>query len=105
MAFQVVFHPRARSDIAATVAWLASKSPTAAARWRSSLLRIVEKLETGPNQYPTADEAADLGVELRQLLHGRRRSMYRILFTIDGQTVNVLRIRHASQDHLGPDDV
>ena len=52
-----------------------------------------------------ADEAADLGVELRQLLYGKRRNVYRILFTIEGGTVNVLRIRHAAQDRLTPEDV
>ncbi len=40
-----------------------------------------------------------------ELLYGRRRSAYRILFTIDGQTVNVLRVRHAAQDRLKPGDV
>jgi hypothetical protein len=54
---------------------------------------------------PLADEAADLGLELRQLLFGRRRGVYRILFTIDGQTVTIHRVRHAAQDRLSPDDV
>jgi plasmid stabilization system protein ParE len=105
MAFEVVFHPRARSDVAATVAWLSRASPAGAARWRAGLLRVLEKLETDPNRYPAADEAPQLGVDLRQLLYGRRRSVYRVLFTIDGQTVHVLRIRHAAQDHLAPGDV
>ncbi len=105
MAFQVVFRPRARSDIAATVAWFARTSPAAAARWRAGLLRIVENLETDPNRYPAADEAADLGVDLRQLLYGRRRNVHRVLFTIEGQTVNILRIRHAAQDQLASDDI
>jgi plasmid stabilization system protein ParE len=42
---------------------------------------------------------------LRELLYGRRRNVYRILFTIDGQTVNILRVRHAAQDRLTPEDV
>jgi len=105
MAFRVVFRPRAQLDIAATVAWLARTSPAAAARWRTGLLRIVESLETEPNRYPAAAEAADLGVDLRELLHGRRRNVHRFLFTIDGQTVNVLRVRHAAQDRLSPEEI
>ena len=105
MPFQVIFRPRARSDITAAVAWLARTSPTAATRWRNGLLRFVEDLETDPNRYPAADEAADLGVDLRELLYGRRRNVYRILFTVDGQTVNVLRVCHAAQDRLTPGDV
>ncbi len=105
MPFQVVFRPRARSDISATMTWLAWTSAARAARWRSGLLRIVENLETDPNRYGAADEADDLGVDLRQLLYGRRRNVYRVLFTIDDQTVNVLRVRHATQDQVGPDDI
>ncbi|HVS39103.1 MAG TPA: type II toxin-antitoxin system RelE/ParE family toxin [Gemmataceae bacterium] len=105
MSFRVIFRPRARDDIAAATAWLAQGSPAAAARWRSGLFHIVEKLETNPTLYPGADEATDLGVDLRELLYGRRPRVYRILFTITGQTVNVLRVRHAAQDRLKPGDV
>jgi plasmid stabilization system protein ParE len=105
MPFQVIFRPRARADIAAAAAWLAGSNPAAAARWRSGLFRIVEKLETNPGLYAAADEAADLGVDLREFLYGRRRNVYRILFTITGQTVNVLRVRHAAQDRLKPGDI
>jgi hypothetical protein len=33
--------------------------------------------------------------EVRQLLYGRRPHTYRILFTIEGDVVQVLHIRHA----------
>ena len=102
---QVIFHARARIDVATTISWLARSNPEAANRWRIGLLRIVENLETNPERYPIADEAADLGLDLRQLLYGRRRQVYRVLFTIDGQKVNVLRVRHAAQDRLAPEDI
>ena len=62
-------------------------------------------LEQSPDRCPLADEAGDFGLDLRELLYGRRRGVYRILFTIDGQTVTIHRIRHAAQDRLSPDDV
>jgi plasmid stabilization system protein ParE len=105
MSFQVIFRPHARADIAATVTWLANNNAAAAARWRAGLLRIIENLETDPHRYAAADEAADLGVDLRQLLYGRRRQVHRVLFTIEGQTVNILRVRHAAQDRLGSGDI
>jgi len=46
-----------------------------------------------------------LGFDLRMLLYGRGRHVYRILFTIDGDTVNVLRVRHAAQDWLTEDEL
>ncbi len=85
------------------MAWLVRVNR--AARWRTGLLRVVKDLETGPNRCPAADEAADLGVDLRELLYGRRRNVYRIRFTIDGQTVHVLRVRHAAQDRLSTGDI
>jgi plasmid stabilization system protein ParE len=105
MPFRVVFRPQAQADVSAAATWMARISPAAAIRWRRGLLSIIEKLETSPALYPAADEATDLGLELRELLYGRRRTTYRILFTINGQTVNVLRVRHAAQDRLKPDDV
>jgi plasmid stabilization system protein ParE len=105
MAFQVVFRPQARSDIAAAVKWLAHRNPAAAARWRVGLFQVVQNLETNPALYPAADEAPELGLDLRELLYGRRQSIYRILFTIERQTVNVLRVRHAAQDRLTSGDV
>lgn len=106
MPFQVIVRPRARLDIEATATWLArSSSVVAAVKWRNGLLPIFKELETDPKRYPVADEAADIGVDLRMLLYGRRRKVYRILFEIKGQTVGILRVRHASQDRLTPDDI
>lgn len=107
MAFDVIFQPRAEADVDVVVAWLTrKKNPAAAARFRSGVFgSVVKQLERDPHSYPEAEEAADLGIDLRVLLHGRRRHVYRVLFTIDGQTVNVLRIRHAAQDRLQPGDV
>ena len=55
--------------------------------------------------WPLADEAADLGIELRQTLFGKRRHVYRILYTFDGDTVHIHRVRHAAQDRLSADDL
>jgi plasmid stabilization system protein ParE len=107
MAFTVVIRRRAQADIAGQVAWLeATRGIQAAVRWRSGLLTaVVSTLESDPHRHSLADEATDLGIALRELLHGRRRQVFRILFTIDGDSVNVLRVRHALQDRLKPGDV
>jgi plasmid stabilization system protein ParE len=105
MAFQVIFRPCALADIEGAVMWLAQKNPQAAARWRIGLFQIIQNLETNPNRFAEAEESADLGLDLRELLYGRRRGIYRILFTIDGDTVNILRVRHASQDRLSAEEL
>lgn len=80
-------------------------SPASAARWFTAIQRTVAQFAADADRYPEADEAAALGIDLRQQLHGKRPHVYRVLFTIDGDTVNVLRVRHAAQDHLAEDDV
>jgi plasmid stabilization system protein ParE len=105
MPYTVRFTRRALADIDAAVAYRTQQSASAAARWRVGLLARVAELEQSPDRCPLADEAADLGLEPRQLLYGRRRNTHRLLFTIEGQTVTIHRIRHAAQDHLAPGDV
>jgi plasmid stabilization system protein ParE len=105
VAHTITIFPRAMTDIQAVVAWRRSRSPASAARLHAGLLAAIRSLADNPERCPLADEAADLGVDLRQLLHGRRRNVYRVLFMIDGQTVNVLRVRHAAQDRLGASDL
>jgi plasmid stabilization system protein ParE len=39
-------------------------------------------------------------LEVRQLLYGSTHHRYRILFTIDGDTVTVLHIRHGRRNPL-----
>jgi hypothetical protein len=55
--------------------------------------------------WPLADESKDAGSDIREALFGRRRHVYRILFRIEGNVVRILRVRHASQDRLVPEDL
>ncbi len=104
MTFRVVIARRAAGEIAANHRWLSERSPPRADRWRDSLLRAVDSLEEQPERYPLAPESEWYDGELRELLHGKRRQAYRILFEIRGDAVAVLRVRHHSQNQLGPDD-
>ena len=105
MSYAIDIFAREMTDIRSAVNWRSQHSASSAARLHSGLLTAIRSLRDNPERFPLADEAADLGMELRELLYGRRRSVYRILFTIEGQTVNVLRIRHAAQDRLSATDI
>jgi plasmid stabilization system protein ParE len=106
MARTVLLRPGANSDLREIVLFISQRvSPTSAARWLAAIEQTIARLATDADQCPQADEAADLGIDLRELLHGRQRQVYRILFVIDGDTVSVLRVRHAAQDRLTEDDV
>jgi plasmid stabilization system protein ParE len=76
-----------------------------ASRWYSGLIQAIESLSEMPRRCPFARENQYFSQEIRQLLYGRGRNSYRVLFTIleeqDVATVRVLHIRHASQQTIG----
>jgi plasmid stabilization system protein ParE len=83
----VVTAPRALADIRRNAVIVRRRvSAASAARWNA---RIV----------------AAIGLDLRCKPSGRRLHVDRVLFTIDGDAVNVLRVRHAAEDRVGEDDL
>lgn len=97
----VVNHTWAVEDALATMRSIArTVSVPSAVKWRKQIDTAIRNLATDADQWPEANEAATLGFDLRCRLVGRRRHVYRVLFTIDGSTVNVLRIRHAAMDQI-----
>ncbi len=85
-------------------------SPAKASQWYSGLLQAIESLSQMPKRCPLARENQYFSQEIRQLIYGRGRNSYRLLFMIlEGQnisTIRILHIRHASQQTIGedPDD-
>jgi plasmid stabilization system protein ParE len=71
------------------------------------LLEAIASLSQMPKRCPLARENEHFSQELRQLLYGRGRNSYRVIFTIlEGQeisTVRILHIRHAYQQTIGED--
>ena len=106
MTHTVVTAPKAAADIRQNARWLkTTRSARSADRWSDGIVSAIAALSDRPQQYPEADEAVELGLPLRFKLYGRRPQVYRLLFTIDGDTVNVLRVMHAAQDSLTEDDL
>src|SRR5437764_14492887 len=106
MARQVRMAARAEEDVSATLTWMTvQRSPSASSRWHAALLASVQTLEDRAESCPLAEEAQTLGIELRQLLFGKRRGKYRILFTITGDTVNVLHVLHSARDWIRAEDL
>lgn len=78
----------------------------ACGRYRYSVVSgtgdAIASLATSPSRCPLAPENADSPFEVRHLLYGRRPHVYRILFTIGGNTVTVLHIRHGRRQSVSP---
>jgi plasmid stabilization system protein ParE len=80
--------------------WINEQSEEAALWWYEGLMKAFRSLERNPLRCPLAPESAFFEEEIRQLIYGR----YRILFTVAGETVFVLRVRHGAQEYLKPED-
>ncbi len=82
-------------------------SPIKASQWYSGLIQAIESLSQMPKRCPLARENEYFSQEIRQLLYGRGRNSYRVLFTIleeqDLSIVRILHIRHSSQRTIGED--
>ena len=76
-----------------------------ASKWYAGLLEAIESLSQMPKRCPLARENEYFSQEIRQLIYGRGRNSYRILFTIlqeqEVSTVRILHIRHSAQQTLG----
>jgi plasmid stabilization system protein ParE len=76
-----------------------------AKEWYEGLLKAIESLSIMPKRCPIARENQYFSKEIRQLLYGKGRNSYRILFTIveseDVSAVRILHIRHSAQQTLG----
>jgi len=67
-------------------------------RWFLALEEALASLAAFPERCALAPETLRFPFEVRQLLYGHKPHVYRILFSIEGQTVNVLHIRHGRRD-------
>ena len=106
MGHAILVLPAAEADIRRNVRWMVQHvSDASAAKWHAAIYAAIAKLSHDPQRCPRAEEADDLGIDLRERLCGRWRQVFRILFTIDEETVIVHRVRHAAQDWITADDL
>ena len=78
-------------------------SPQRARDWAAGLLGALSSLKRFPTRCPLAPENEFFPQEIRQLLYGRGRGVYRVLFRVIDGVVSVLHIRHGAQDTLRPE--
>jgi plasmid stabilization system protein ParE len=100
MAFRVEVTPKAERDAIEILNWLIEEHvEETGLRWFQGLEAAIASLRIMPERGVLAPEHRSFPFGLRQLLYGKRRR-YRILYTIEGTTVFVLRIRRPGQKLL-----
>jgi len=83
-----------------TIAAALERAATAAFQWFEGLMKASRSLERSPFRCAVARESVFFDEEIRHLDYRK----YRILFTVKGKTVIVLRVRHGSRDYLRSED-
>ncbi|AFY34178.1 type II toxin-antitoxin system RelE/ParE family toxin [Calothrix sp. PCC 7507] len=98
MAFQVRTTQTADAQIEAAYLWLREYNPAYADQWFRGLMNAIASLQEKPRRCILALEHEVFSEEVRQLIYGKSRNTYRILFTIRDRTVYVLYVRHTILD-------
>jgi plasmid stabilization system protein ParE len=101
MTFRVETTAAAEQDADAILDWLLSEhAGDTGTRWFLALQDAIASLAEFPERCPVAPESVQFPFEVRHLLYGKTPHVYRILFTIKGQKVHVLHIRHGRRQPL-----
>jgi plasmid stabilization system protein ParE len=105
MAFQVEITPIAGATIDRAYRWYRERNPEFADLWFRGLMNTIATLQEKPQRCPLAIEHDIFPEEVRQLLYGKSKNVYRVLFTIRDDTVYALYVRHSSQAPLTLNDI
>lgn len=106
MAYRVDISAPALIDTRNIFEWLRESSESRAEEWIRALITAKDSLKEFPNRCPIAPEGRAFPVEVRQLLFGKGKRQWRIVFgvSIDEVTgenvVSIYRVRDSRQDRL-----
>ena len=78
--------------------------PDTSRRWFWGFVEALNSLQENPTRCGLARENGLVTQEIRQLLYGRHRT-YRALYTVQGDVVIILAIRHAARQDLRADEL
>ena len=76
----------------------------AATQWYNGVIAAFSSLTEFPRRCSLAPENDTFQQEIRQLLYGKKRDTYRILFTVRDELVYILHVRHSAMQTLQPKD-
>jgi plasmid stabilization system protein ParE len=101
MTYEIKISSEADQEADEVYEWIARDSLRNASRWYLGLIDAIQTLSENPQRCPLAPDDGAFDDEVRQLLYGKRKGVYRILFTISSDAVHILKIRHGARKYLG----
>ncbi|MDJ0617700.1 MAG: type II toxin-antitoxin system RelE/ParE family toxin [Calothrix sp. MO_192.B10] len=105
MTLQVEITPIAETQIEQAYFWYRERNPEYADHWFRGLMNAIATLQEKPQRCALAVEHEIFPEEVRQLLYGKSKNVYRVLFTIRSTIVYVLYVRHSAQAPMTVDDL
>ena len=100
MSYQIVITTEAYSDADEIIDWINQYAPDKSMFCFFDFLDAAGSLQNFPNRCSLARESTD-EKELRQLLFGK----YRLVFSVEANSVFVLHVKHQKQRQLKPDEL
>ncbi len=93
----IIEHP-AEEEAERAYLHINEQAPLNAERWWNGLVDAILSLEEMPKRCPLAREDARFDEDIRQLVY----KSHRILFTLRGDRVHILHIRHSAMSDVEP---
>jgi len=103
MGYVINITSRAERDLADLYTEINGERSDAARKWYRGLKDAILSLEEQPNRCPVTSESG----QLRHLLCGHRRHIYRVIYRVleKQQCVHILHIRHGARRKFRPADL
>ena len=107
MSLRIVITEQAEREMQSAFDWWAEhRSKRQADRWYAGLAKAIADLSENSKRHGHSRESNHFAYEIRDLLFGLgRRPTHRAVFTIRGEEVVVLTVRHVAQEDLSPEDI
>jgi plasmid stabilization system protein ParE len=107
MSMDVVITEQAEGEMESAYRWWAThRSKRQADRWYTGLASAIADLSDNPKRHAISRKRDRFPYEIRDLLFGLgSRPTRRAVFTIRGNQVVILTIRHVAREDLSPEDV
>ncbi|HEY9866987.1 MAG TPA: type II toxin-antitoxin system RelE/ParE family toxin [Candidatus Obscuribacterales bacterium] len=100
MEFQVKLTQNAKLEIESAYLGLKNINPNYADQWFRDLMNTIATLQDKPKRFALARENDDFPEEIRQIIYGKSRNKYRIIFIIREDIVYILYLRHSAQSSI-----
>ena len=90
-----------KRHIAAISDYIAQDSPENARRWRTAIRQRLRSLQHVAERHEIMFPASAVGRDVRHTFFG----VYRVLYTIEDDTVVIITVRHGARRPLTPEEV